>query len=113
MTGKISLSKPGIYVPSKDDERNVLTNSDLEAMTHIDTSDEWIFPRTGIKERRIEHRLSVPEMGVNAAYDCLVKNSIAPDEIDEIVFTSNKAFATSCCLFSVFSNSRRSQCSES
>jgi len=43
---KIGISGTGFYVPDK-----VLTNADLEKM--VDTSDEWILSRTGIKERRI------------------------------------------------------------
>jgi len=43
---KIKIRSTGFYVPDK-----ILTNSDLEKM--VDTSDEWIVTRTGIKERRI------------------------------------------------------------
>ncbi|MEE3178378.1 MAG: 3-oxoacyl-ACP synthase, partial [Verrucomicrobiota bacterium] len=42
----VTIAGTGSYLPEK-----VLTNADLEAM--VDTSDEWITSRTGIKERRI------------------------------------------------------------
>ncbi len=55
----------GAYVPS-----NVLSNADLEKM--VDTSDEWILKRTGIKERRIANSDEVTsDMGCN----CFSKNS--------------------------------------
>ena len=44
--GKIGIAGTGFYVPEK-----VLTNADLEKM--VDTSNEWIVERTGIRERRI------------------------------------------------------------
>jgi len=43
---RIKITGSGFYTPDK-----VLTNSDLEKM--VDTSDEWIVTRTGIKERKI------------------------------------------------------------
>jgi 3-oxoacyl-[acyl-carrier-protein] synthase-3 len=43
---RIKITGTGFYVPDK-----ILTNLDLEKM--VDTSDEWIITRTGIKERRI------------------------------------------------------------
>lgn len=89
----ISVSEPGVYVPSAQDSRNVLTNSDLENMIQIDTSDDWITPRTGIKERRIEHYKDVREMGLEAANDLLFNklglNSEQLQEIDEILFATN------------------------
>ena len=51
----------GMYLPD-----NVLTNSELEKM--VDTTDEWIFTRTGIKERRIASSdEATSDMAVNAA----------------------------------------------
>lgn len=72
----------GMYVPEK-----VLTNADLERM--VDTSDEWILARTGIRERRI----SAPEqassdLSVIAARRALEMARISPDEIDQIVLAT-------------------------
>ena len=68
----------GMYVPS-----DVLTNNDLERM--VDTSDEWIYTRTGIKERRIS-TIETYKLGVKAVEDLLSKTSIDPLDIDLIIF---------------------------
>ncbi|MBD3799430.1 MAG: 3-oxoacyl-ACP synthase, partial [Epsilonproteobacteria bacterium] len=66
----------GAYVPSK-----VLTNSDLEAM--VDTSDEWITKRTGIKERHIAaENETTSDMGAKAAELAIKRSGIAKHEID-------------------------------
>jgi 3-oxoacyl-[acyl-carrier-protein] synthase-3 len=67
----------GGYVPP-----DILTNFDLEKM--VDTSDEWITSRTGIKERRI---LKTPgkatsDMGVEVVKQILDKSGVKPEEID-------------------------------
>ena len=69
----------GAYVPEK-----VLTNSDLEAM--VDTSDEWITKRTGIKERHIaaENEMT-SDMGVKAAELAIERSGVAKEQIDMIV----------------------------
>lgn len=72
------IAGTGMYVPE-----NILTNDDLERM--IDTSDEWIYSRTGIKERRIS-TLETHELGVKAVEDLLLKNKIDPLDIDLIIF---------------------------
>lgn len=69
----------GMYLPKK-----VLTNHDLEKM--VDTNDEWITTRVGIKERRI----AAPEetassMGAHAAREALAEAKIAPEEVDLII----------------------------
>lgn len=69
----------GAYVPSK-----ILTNAELEVM--VDTSDEWITKRTGIKERHIaalEERTS--DMGVKAAQIAIERSGLAKEEIDMII----------------------------
>lgn len=69
----------GSYVPSK-----ILTNADLERM--VDTSDEWIYKRTGIKERHIAaDNETTSDMGVNAAKIAIERSGINPDEIDMLV----------------------------
>jgi 3-oxoacyl-[acyl-carrier-protein] synthase-3 len=70
----------GGYVPD-----DILSNADLEKM--VDTTDEWITTRTGIKERRI---LKTPgkatsDMGVEVVRQILSKTNTTPDEIDMLI----------------------------
>ena len=64
----------------------VLTNKELETM--VDTNDEWITSRTGIKERRIlkGEGLATSDMAVPAVEGLLKKRGISADEIDLIIF---------------------------
>lgn len=73
----------GMYVPA-----NVFTNQDL--MKYMDTSDEWIQERTGIKERRYAHRTkeTTTTMGVEAAKIAIERAGITKDDIDFIVFAT-------------------------
>lgn len=68
----------GMYVPDK-----ILTNDDLKKM--VDTSDEWIYSRTGIKERRISS-FETSVLGLKAVNDLLTKIDKNPLDIDLIVF---------------------------
>ena len=69
----------GAYVPSK-----ILSNADLEAM--VDTSDEWITKRTGIKERHIaDENETTSDMGAKAAAIAMERAGIDPSEIDMLV----------------------------
>src|SRR3989304_3516753 len=69
----------GSYVPKR-----VLTNHDLEKM--IETSDEWITERTGIKERRIAAEgETTSDMAAKAAKKALEMAGIEPDEIDTVI----------------------------
>lgn len=69
------------YVPD-----DVLTNKDLEAL--VDTTDEWILSRTGIKERRIlkGEGLGTSDMAVHAVNGLLKKRGITAEEIELIIF---------------------------
>lgn len=84
----------GSYLPA-----TVRTNADLEKM--VETSDEWIVTRSGIKERRIagSHE-TVATMGFEAAKNCLAQVGLDPQEIDLIVVgtTSNShAYPSAAC----------------
>jgi 3-oxoacyl-[acyl-carrier-protein] synthase-3 len=69
----------GAYVPEK-----ILTNEDLAQM--VDTSDEWITKRTGIKERHIAAKDEfTSDLGVKAAQLAIERSGIALEEIDMIV----------------------------
>lgn len=65
----------------------ILTNFDLEKM--VDTSDEWITTRTGIKERRIADKDTNPsDLGTEAALKAIEMAKISPEDIDLIIVTS-------------------------
>lgn len=94
MTGKIIGL--GAYLPEK-----VLTNDDLSKM--VETNDEWITERTGIKERRISDPLTdkPSQMVVKAALQAVEDAGIAPKEIDLIITastTSDLMFPTLSCV---------------
>ena len=77
---KAAITGLGAYVP-----KHKLTNADLEKM--VDTSDEWIFARTGIKERRILKGQNKPTsfMAIKAAKKLLRKKNIPPRGIDMVI----------------------------
>lgn len=84
----------GSYMPAQ-----VRTNADLEKM--VETSDEWIVTRSGMKERRIATAdETVATMGFEAAKKCLEQANLDPQEIDLIVVgtTSNShAYPSAAC----------------
>jgi 3-oxoacyl-[acyl-carrier-protein] synthase-3 len=73
----------GMYVP-----QNIVTNEDLTKI--MDTSDEWIQERTGIKERRYAHRTeeTTTTMGVKAAEIALERAGITAQDVDFIIFAT-------------------------
>jgi 3-oxoacyl-[acyl-carrier-protein] synthase-3 len=73
----------GMYVPEP-----ILTNDDISKL--VDTSDEWIRDRTGIRERHIARENEFPStMGVEAAIRALQVANLAPTELDLIICTSS------------------------
>ena len=80
---KTKIAGIGKYVPSR-----VVTNNDL--LKYMDTSDEWIQERTGIKERRYAHRTeeTTTTMGVEAAKIAIERAGITPSDIDFIIFAT-------------------------
>ena len=91
-TGIIGL---GMYVPD-----NILTNKELEKM--VDTTDEWIVSRTGIKERRIARNdEATSDMAVNAAREALKDARLNPEDIDLIIvatITPDMFFPATACV---------------
>jgi len=77
-----------------------LTNKDLEKM--VNTNDEWIMTRTGIRERRIlEPGLGNSHMAVRAARECLDRAGVDPMELDAIIVgtvTPDMLFPATACL---------------
>jgi len=84
----------GRYLPDK-----VLTNFDLEKM--VDTSDEWIITRTGIKERRIAPPdMATSDMVTEAARIALDRANLKPEDIDCIIvatITPDNAYPSTAC----------------
>ncbi len=85
----------GSYLPER-----ILTNADLEKM--VETSDEWIVTRTGMKERRLARQDEFPsDMGVEAAKRAIEAAGIKNEEIDLILvatLTSDHIFPSTACL---------------
>lgn len=84
----------GYAVPDR-----VLTNGDLERM--VDTSDEWITARTGIKERRIVTTETTADLAAAAGEKALVHAGVDPREVDMVIVatvTPDHAFPATACL---------------
>lgn len=78
----VEIVATGRYLPDR-----VLTNADLEAL--VDTTDEWIFERTGIRERRIaDESMGAAEMGAAAARVAMERAGVQPGEVDVIVVST-------------------------
>lgn len=74
-----AITAVGAYLPER-----TLSNADLEKM--VETTDEWIVTRTGIKERRIlDKDKGTSDMGAPAVQDLLNKRGISAEEIDCII----------------------------
>ncbi len=78
-----AITAVGAYVPEY-----VLTNDILATM--VDTNDEWITTRTGIKERRIlkDANQGTSFLGIKAAEDLIAKKNLDPKEIDMVIFAT-------------------------
>ncbi len=91
----VSIVGVGAYVPAR-----VLTNFDLEKT--VDTTDEWITTRTGIKERRIAAKDEfTSDMATKAAQRAMKKAGITADQIDLIIvatITPDMPFPSTACL---------------
>ncbi len=78
----IEIASTGRWVPER-----VLSNADLETM--VDTTDEWIFERTGIRERRIAPcTIGAAEMGAEASRIAMDRAGVQPGEVDLIVVST-------------------------
>src|ERR1035437_4499219 len=74
---RCKITALGTYVPPQ-----ILTNKDLEKM--VDTNDQWIMERTGIRERHVLAKgLGVSDMCAEAAKRCLAARGIEADKIGE------------------------------
>lgn len=99
-----SISGVGSYVPSR-----VLTNAELERM--VDTSDEWITTRTGIKERRLAAQDEfTSDLGASAARNAMAMAGVTAEQIDLIIvatITPDMLFPSTACLVQRLIGARR------
>lgn len=83
------IAGTGSYLPSK-----ILTNADLERM--VDTTDEWIFTRTGIRERHIAGEGEfTSDLALQASKNAIASAGLSPNDIDLIIVattTPDKVF---------------------
>jgi 3-oxoacyl-[acyl-carrier-protein] synthase III len=89
-----TISSIAHYLPS-----TVIENSYFE--NYLDTSDEWIVKRTGIKERRFALEGATSDLIIPAAKKCLEKRKIRPKEIDCIIVctvTPDHSFPSTACI---------------
>ena len=92
---RAKISALGTYVPPR-----LLTNKDLEKM--VETSDEWIYSRVGIRERHlVEPGMATSDMAVEAAKRCLADRGIEASEVEVIIVatvTPDMFFPATACL---------------
>ncbi|GAI50456.1 unnamed protein product, partial [marine sediment metagenome] len=92
---KTKIAGTGSYIPDK-----VLTNADLEKM--VDTSDEWISTRTGIKERRIaDKNEAASDLAYKASKMAIEAAKIEPQDLDMIIvatITPDMIFPATACI---------------
>jgi 3-oxoacyl-[acyl-carrier-protein] synthase III len=90
-----SITGVGSYVPAR-----ILSNAELEKM--VETSDEWITTRTGIKERRIAAKNEfTSDLGAQAAFRAMERAGVTANQIDLIVvatITPDMPFPSTACL---------------
>lgn len=92
---RVGIIGVGKYLPKK-----VLTNADLEKM--VDTSDEWITTRTGIKERRLASKQeAASDLAIKASEEALEDAGVSPQDLDLIIsatITPDMQFPSVSCL---------------
>ncbi|MBI3313061.1 MAG: ketoacyl-ACP synthase III [Candidatus Omnitrophica bacterium] len=91
---QVAISGLGAYIPEK-----ILTNADLEKM--VDTTDEWIQTRTGIRERHIAAKgQSASDLGLRAAQEALENAKLKATDLDLIIvatITPDMLFPSTAC----------------
>ncbi|HWN30154.1 MAG TPA: beta-ketoacyl-ACP synthase 3, partial [Burkholderiales bacterium] len=89
------IAGSGSYLPEK-----ILTNRDLEAL--VDTSDEWIFARTGIRQRHIAAEdEKASDLALHASKNAMRAAHVAPGDIDLIIVatsTPDMIFPSTACI---------------
>ena len=92
---RVKISALGTYVPPR-----LLTNADLERM--VDTNNEWIMTRVGIRERHIvEKGVPASDLAVEAARKALTQRGLQPNDIEAIIVgtvTPDMLFPSTACI---------------
>ena len=92
---RAKISALGTYVPPR-----LLTNADLERM--VDTNNEWIMSRVGIRERHIaEKGVATSDLAVEASRKALAQRGLDPSQIEAIVLgtvTPDMFFPSTACI---------------
>jgi 3-oxoacyl-[acyl-carrier-protein] synthase III len=92
---RVKISALGTYVPPR-----LLTNADLEKM--VETTDQWIQERTGIRERHIVDKgMATSDLAVEAAKKALAERGLVPDDAEAIIVatvTPDMFFPSTACL---------------
>jgi 3-oxoacyl-[acyl-carrier-protein] synthase III len=92
---RAKISALGTYVPPR-----ILSNADLAKL--VNTSDEWIMQRLGIRERHlVEPGMATSDMAVEAARRCLSQRGIQPNEVEVVIVatvTPDTLFPATACL---------------
>ena len=95
LRARAKISALGTYVPPR-----LLTNADLEKM--VDTTDDWILSRVGIRERHIVDKgVATSDLAVEAAKKALAQRGLAPSDIDAVIVgtvTPDMLFPSTACL---------------
>lgn len=95
MNRRATITSVGRFLPDR-----VLSNADLERM--VETSDDWIVERTGIRERRIADKgVGTSELAAAAAQEALERRGMAADDVDLIIvgtITPDMFFPSTACL---------------
>ncbi len=106
-TRAVSIVGTGSYLPER-----VLTNADLEKL--VETTDDWIVTRTGIRERRIAAEGEfTSDMAARAALRALEEARISPEEVDLIIVgtaTPDFLFPSTACLVQNKIGAKRAVC---
>src|ERR1700680_2836594 len=92
---RAKISALGTYVPPR-----LLTNEDLEKM--VETNDQWIQERTGIRERHIVDKgVATSDLAVEAAKQALAQRGLVASDLDAIIIatvTPDMLFPSTACL---------------
>lgn len=103
----VSITATGFYVPDR-----VMTNADMAEI--VDTSDEWIFTRTGIRERRIAaENQATSDLAAAAAQRAMESAGVSADEIDFIIVatcTPDMTFPSTACLVQKLIGAKQAAC---
>jgi 3-oxoacyl-[acyl-carrier-protein] synthase III len=107
MNTKAGIIGVGSYVP-----KNIISNFDLEKI--MDTSDEWIKTRTGIKERRVvDENEATSDLATRAALNAIEDANLTPEDIDLIIvatITPDMIFPSTSCLVQANIKAKKAAC---